>query len=648
MRKNQPLNIIIFFCLLCSWATSCSAPHLIDQDMDSAVSNATAAFTSSPTTNGDIGHSAERSKPLIKVTATMQVSKSPTLTLKKTTATVSPTATAFIPQPCQMGKGAIWSNVFSTETSYIHTLLPLPDGDVLMAGTLDSNEGMWVAKFNLDGVVIWQKIFSPPGGILSIAPNGNAILRYPGRSMELDHEGNVIKSLQVEAMVSNADGSTTVVKAGQIMRFSDPSAPSWSFQLASPMVGSLTTDGGALYAYGAAYIDKSVYYMPFYTDIKVIKIDGNGIIRQRVYGKLVGDERLDYAESTADGGALLAGSHSYEELGSDYDIWLMKINSSGGISWQTTLKKAPTSESIRSIFHLSNGFLITSEDYDNNVMRLVKLNKNGTLAWQKRIHSIRGPFDVFVADDLPDGSLIIAGQTLEKNYVSLLAKINPRGQIVWEKLIGFNLLPGSPDSFVDAIVSFTDGSILIGGGSNMLGDTITSGYGAWLARIADEGVVSGFLTLSPLDFTIYNTLSSRPNTLPDEVFEPGLMVIDSAKYVMQPADYPSFPACSPAGVTYPTPESLPSLTPSVTPTLSFVRDLYLQLPDHMKGDDVLNLQLRLLELGYTDVGKPDGIFGKMTDQAVRLFQERNGLEVDGYVGPITWKKLFSEAAIPKS
>jgi len=65
----------------------------------------------------------------------------------------------------------------------------------------------------------------------------------------------------------------------------------------------------------------------------------------------------------------------------------------------------------------------------------------------------------------------------------------------------------------------------------------------------------------------------------------------------------------------------------------------------MQGDDVLKLQQHLLELGYSEVGAPDGIFGKMTDSAVRRFQENNGLEVDGYVGPKTWGKLFSSDAV---
>ncbi|NLH00732.1 MAG: peptidoglycan-binding protein, partial [Clostridiales bacterium] len=42
--------------------------------------------------------------------------------------------------------------------------------------------------------------------------------------------------------------------------------------------------------------------------------------------------------------------------------------------------------------------------------------------------------------------------------------------------------------------------------------------------------------------------------------------------------------------------------------------------------------------GY-DPGEIDGVYGPMTEAAVRKFQKEHGLEVDGIVGPLTWTAL---------
>ncbi|PGS46819.1 hypothetical protein COC46_20550 [Bacillus sp. AFS041924] len=41
----------------------------------------------------------------------------------------------------------------------------------------------------------------------------------------------------------------------------------------------------------------------------------------------------------------------------------------------------------------------------------------------------------------------------------------------------------------------------------------------------------------------------------------------------------------------------------------------------------------------------DGVFGILTEKAVKEFQHKNGLVVDGIVGPKTWAKLFNQKNI---
>jgi len=57
-----------------------------------------------------------------------------------------------------------------------------------------------------------------------------------------------------------------------------------------------------------------------------------------------------------------------------------------------------------------------------------------------------------------------------------------------------------------------------------------------------------------------------------------------------------------------------------------------------KGEEVRKIQEKLQSLGMY-LGPLDGDFGGGTEGAVKLFQEREGLEVDGVVGSLTWIKL---------
>lgn len=59
----------------------------------------------------------------------------------------------------------------------------------------------------------------------------------------------------------------------------------------------------------------------------------------------------------------------------------------------------------------------------------------------------------------------------------------------------------------------------------------------------------------------------------------------------------------------------------------------------MSGETVKSMQKLLKKLGY--LSDADGYFGSGTESAVRAFQKRNGLSVDGKVGRYTMAKLVS-------
>lgn len=66
-----------------------------------------------------------------------------------------------------------------------------------------------------------------------------------------------------------------------------------------------------------------------------------------------------------------------------------------------------------------------------------------------------------------------------------------------------------------------------------------------------------------------------------------------------------------------------------------------------RGEEVKKIQQKLTELGIFN-DKIDGIYGKKTSNAVKIFQKNNGLQEDGIAGPQTLKKLEISSSIESS
>ena len=89
----------------------------------------------------------------------------------------------------------------------------------------------------------------------------------------------------------------------------------------------------------------------------------------------------------------------------------------------------------------------------------------------------------------------------------------------------------------------------------------------------------------------------------------------------------------------PTPAPTPTPTPAPTytvPAVTVRRD--------SDGEDAKEVQRRLKELNYYK-GRVDGKFGYQSVEALKAFQQANGLEADGVAGKSTYEKLFSANAL---
>jgi peptidoglycan hydrolase-like protein with peptidoglycan-binding domain len=70
-------------------------------------------------------------------------------------------------------------------------------------------------------------------------------------------------------------------------------------------------------------------------------------------------------------------------------------------------------------------------------------------------------------------------------------------------------------------------------------------------------------------------------------------------------------------------------------------DPILPWPLVRRGDDIFPVRpLQQLLRARNHPVAVDGIFGPLTEAAVKAFQQSNGLTADGIAGPITWPKLL--------
>lgn len=91
-------------------------------------------------------------------------------------------------------------------------------------------------------------------------------------------------------------------------------------------------------------------------------------------------------------------------------------------------------------------------------------------------------------------------------------------------------------------------------------------------------------------------------------------------------------------------DMLSRLNSESAPAFQQIGDRYANLLEGSSGDDVLQLQNRLVELGFA-TGSPTGEYGEATTSSLRIFQHYNGLEETGVADSYTQAVLYSGFAL---
>jgi uncharacterized delta-60 repeat protein len=228
-------------------------------------------------------------------------------------------------------------------------------------------------------------------------------------------------------------------------------------------------------------------------DLWILKLNPNGtVLWQKTYGG-TGYESAASIQQTQEGGYIVAGTTNSFGYG-NYDYWVLKINADGSVAWQSTYGGTGLDMPKTVQQTLDGGYIIIGNTYSfgavNNDIWILKLNPDGTVTWQKTYGG--AGYDV-VDDGSPiqqtsDGGYIVSGWTDSFGAGGRdiwILKLKSDGTVTWQKTYG-----GTNDEFAKSILQISGGYIVVG-------NTLSYGAGGsdvFILKLNDDGTVAWFKT----------------------------------------------------------------------------------------------------------------------------------------------------------
>jgi hypothetical protein len=276
-----------------------------------------------------------------------------------------------------------------------------------------------------------------------------------------------------------------------------------------------TSDGGYILA-GTTYSyeeDVQGNHPDGHSDLWVVKLTSLGSIE---WQKCLGGNEEDGAVSitqTTDDGYIVAGSvfsDSGDVVGNHgrYDIWVVKMTTSGSIEWKKCLGGSDLDHPSSIIQTLDGGYVIAgnTNSYDGDVSGkhqnnkfsndawVIKLTSAGQIQWQKPLGG-SGSESAQSILQLSDSSFVFVGSTTsndgdvsgihgDRGFTDgWLVKISSTGNLLWQKCIG-----GDSGDYFANIITTKDAGFVVTGTTNRYGKSWDEYQGdLWVLKLDSIG-----------------------------------------------------------------------------------------------------------------------------------------------------------------
>uniref|UniRef100_A0A832DJ23 T9SS type A sorting domain-containing protein n=1 Tax=Ignavibacterium album TaxID=591197 RepID=A0A832DJ23_9BACT len=220
-------------------------------------------------------------------------------------------------------------------------------------------------------------------------------------------------------------------------------------------------------------------------DVFLVKTDSLGNeLWNKVFGGASDEEGYSVLQ-TNDGGFLIAGATSSFGAGSR-DIWLVKTDTNGNLSWTKTIGGGSSDGARQINFTNDGGYIITGWTFSygpgavGNAW-LVKTDSLGNMSWNKFF----GGSDVdrgLSVQQTSDGGYVLTGYTASSGFGlddMLLIKTDSNGNLQWQKTFG-----GSGRDYGNFVQQTFDNGYIITGYTLSFG---AGGDDLWLVRTDASG-----------------------------------------------------------------------------------------------------------------------------------------------------------------